>query len=465
MKLTVLGGGGVRSPLLVSAVLRRAARLGLDELCLMDTDAEKLHLTGALAQYLTLQAGSPLRLTTTTDPRQALSGARYVITTIRAGYEEGRILDERIALRRGVLGQETTGPGGFAMALRSIPAILQYAALLEQLSPGAWIFNFTNPAGLVTQALRDAGYNRTIGICDSANAAQNAVAAWLGEDPRALRAEVYGLNHLSWGRRVWRAGQEQTDLLHPLLHEPGFQAATLLHLFEPALIRRVDMYLNEYLFYYYYRDEALRQVLAHAQTRGEEVAELNHALLEELRQVDPVRFPGAALETFYTYKDRRSATYMPYAAPGQPAPQAPVKQRAERTHQQEEEGYAGVALNIMEALESGTPLYTALNVPNAGAIPGMQAGDVVEVSCRVERGEVSSLPVAEDEAGLYPPALELMRSVKLYERLTVEAIRTRSRATAVEALMCHPLVGSYSLAKTLVEEYLTAHREYVGEWE
>ena len=466
MKLTVLGGGGVRSPLLVSAVLRRAARLGLDELCLMDIDAEKLQFIGAMAGYQAAQASSPLRLTTTTDPHQALDGATYVITTIRAGYEQGRILDERIALRHGVLGQETTGPGGFAMALRSIPAILDYAALLEQLSPGAWIFNFTNPSGLVTQALRDAGFSHTIGICDGANSAQNSVADWLGEDPLRLRAEVFGLNHLSWSRRVWRPGQE-TDLLHPLLHDPAFQAATLLHLFEPALIRQVDMYLNEYLFYYYYREEALRQVLAHDRTRGEEVAELNQALLAELRQVDPVRFPGQALEVFYTYKDRRSATYMPYSAPGQAAPTAPVKQRQERTQLQEEEGYAGVALGLIEALQGDQPLYTALNVPNAGAIPGMQAGDVVEVSCQVDRHGVTPLPLSADtpNQGFFEPALALMRSVKLYERLTVEAIRTRSRPTAVEALMCHPLVCSYSLASALVDEYLAAHSKYVGLWE
>src|SRR5919206_1087588 len=217
MKLALIGGGGVRSPLFVASALRRAERVNLEELCLMDVDAEKLAIFGALCQEVARRAESDVRITTTTDPRAALEGAGHVVTTIRAGGEHGRVLDERIALKHGVLGQETTGPGGFAMALRSIPAILQYAELLERVSPGAWMFSFTNPAGLVTQALRDAGFTRTVGICDGANVGHHAVASWLGVDHRRLRAEVFGLNHLSWTRRVLLGGQ---DLLAPLLRDP-----------------------------------------------------------------------------------------------------------------------------------------------------------------------------------------------------------------------------------------------------
>src|SRR5919109_3359385 len=151
MKLTLIGGGGVRAPLFVAAALRRAERVGLEELCLMDVDAEKLAIFGGLCRAVALRAGSRVRITITTDPRAALEGAKHVVTTIRVGFEQGRVLDERIALKHGVLGQETTGPGGFAMALRSIPALLGYAALAEEVSPGAWLYNFTNPAGLVTQ--------------------------------------------------------------------------------------------------------------------------------------------------------------------------------------------------------------------------------------------------------------------------------------------------------------------------
>ena len=472
----------MRSPLLVAAVLRRAGRLGLQELCLMDSDARKLELIGALARHQVQASGLGLRLTTTASPAQALQGARFVITTIRPGCEQGRIQDERIALRHGVLGQETTGPGGFGMALRSIPAILEYAALLEKLSPGAWMFNFTNPAGLVTQALQDAGFSHTVGICDSANAAQGAVAAWLGPPQPTLRAEVFGLNHLSWARRVWRPGEE-ADLLHPLLHDPAFQQASLLRLFQPALLRLLDLYPNEYLFYYYYRQEALAQVAAAGHTRGEQVLELNQALLAELERIDPTRRPAEAQAAYQAYLENRSGSYMPYSAPiGTPSPSSPEgwqgvstnppgvpappgtqaapprDLRKERRQQagEEGEGYAGVALDIMEALEGGAPLYTALNVPNQNAIPGMAYEDVVEVSCRVDRSGVQPIRAAAPPP---PGPLGLMQAVKNYERLAVQAALTRSPQAAIQALLAHPLVMSYSLAEALASEYLAAPDE------
>ena len=196
MKLALIGGGGVRSPLFVMSLLNWQQRLGVDELCLMDIDARKLELFGALCRQIVQRAGDPFKLTTTLDARTAFDGAHHVVTTIRVGQDVGRAIDERIALKHGVLGQETTGAGGFAMAMRSIPALLEYARLLQQVSPGAWMYNFTNPAGLVTQALRDAGFERTIGICDGANSGQGAIAAWMGIEPGLVRAEVYGLNHL-----------------------------------------------------------------------------------------------------------------------------------------------------------------------------------------------------------------------------------------------------------------------------
>lgn len=227
MKLTLIGGGSVRTPLAVAATLRRAQRIGLEELCLIDVDLERLHIFGVLSREVARSVGSSVPITLATDAREALAGARYVTTTFRVGSERGRVLDERIALRHGVLGQETTGAGGFAMAMRSIPAILRCAELLEEVSPGVWIINFTNPAGLVTQALCDRGFSRTIGICDSANGAKNAVASWLGVDERRLRAEVFGLNHLSWARRVLLGGE---DALAPLLCDPALLSGTLQRL-------------------------------------------------------------------------------------------------------------------------------------------------------------------------------------------------------------------------------------------
>lgn len=460
MKLTVIGGGGVRAPLFVASALRRAEIIGLDEICLMDIDGPKLALTGALAQGVARKAGSPVRVTTTTDARAALDGASFVVTTIRVGGDEGRVRDERIALRYGVLGQETTGPGGFAMALRSIPAILEYARLRDELCPDAWMFNFTNPAGLVAQALHDAGFGRAVGICDSANGAQHAVAARLGVSPNELRAEVFGLNHLSWTRRVMYQGE---DVLPRFLADPSFLRQTLLNVFEPALVHHLGMWLNEYLYYYYYAERAVQAIAAEERTRGEEVLMLNRDLLEQLRQVDPSHDLDAALAIYYRYNQRRSATYMHYAQQGAPTPEeadAQFQATFMQANPEEGEGYAGVALDIMTALTTGQPLYTALNVPNQGAIAALRPDDVVEVSCVVDGDGVRPLPIGDVPEG---PAL-LMQVIKQYERLTVRAVAERSRALAVDALMAHPLVLSYSRARVLVDDYLAAHAPYVGDW-
>lgn len=449
MKLTLIGGGSVRTPLVVASALRRAQRIGLEELCLMDVDLGRLRVFGALSQEVARATGSSVRITLTTDAREALEGARYVIMTLRVGDERGRVLDERIALRHGVLGQETTGAGGFAMAMRTIPVIFDYAELLERVSPGAWLINFTNPAGLVTQALRDRGF-RTIGICDSANGAKNAVAAWLGIDPRRLRAEVFGLNHLSWARRVLRDGE---DVLAPLLRDPEFRGGTLLRLFDPELIEAIGMWPNEYLSYYYHAERALETIRTDGRTRGEELLEWNRELLDQLRSVDAERNPQAARKVYDTYMRRRIGTYMEHGASNEST--------VGITDVEADEGYAGVALDVITGRETGEPLYTALNVPNEGAIACMRSDDVVEVGCRVDREGVHPQPI-----GAIPEPQELlMRTVKLYERLAIKAILARSRALAARALMVHPLVLSYSRATRLVDEYLAAHAEYVGDWE
>lgn len=454
MKLTLIGGGGVRSPLFVMTLLRWQKGLGVQELCLMDVDERKLELMGGLCRELVRCAGHPFRLSLTTDARSALSSTDHVVTTIRPGFEQGRVLDERIALEHGVLGQETTGAGGFSMALRSIPVLLEYARLMKELSPLAWMFNFTNPAGLVTQALRDAGFDRTVGICDSGNAAQAAVAKWAGVKPRAIRAQVFGLNHLSWCRHAW---QGEEDLLPRALADERF-LKEYQAVFEPELVRHAGMFLNEYLYYYYYAEKAFEAVRAEKRTRGEEILDLNQRLIAQLEEIGVERDPERALRAFFGYEKRRNATYMQYAHAG---PTETEEQPFDADIPAEAgEGYAGVALSIIKALSSGEEINTALNVPNQGAIPGMDFEDVVEVSCRVDEKGIHPLPMDE-----IPPAqLGLMRSVKLYETLTVQAVRERSGKLAINALMAHPLVLSYSRAKSLVEALLAAHKEYVGEW-
>ena len=448
MKLALIGGGGVRAPLFVQSALKRADAIGLTEICLMDIEPTQLASIGALASELARRAGNQVAITTTLEAREAFSGADYVVTTVRPGGAKGRIADEKIALAQNVLGQETTGAGGFAMALRSIPTILDYARLLRQVSPRAWLFNFTNPAGLVTQALHDAGIDRCVGICDSANGAQNAIAKWLGVDAGEVEADVFGLNHLSFTRHAVVDGR---DRLPEALADDDFLAKSALRVFEPRIVRRHRMWINEYLYYFYYADQALAALLA-GPTRGEEVRELNARLWATLDTIDIRRNPTAALDVYFAYETRRSATYMQHAGE--------ETRIVEQSSDHDDEGYAGVALGLIEALSGGRPIRTGLNVPNRGAIDGLRPDDVVEVSCRVDATGIHPIPV-----GTMPEGQSyLVQSVKHYERLTVDAVRRKSRDLAVEALVAHPLVMSYSRAEPLVANYLVAHAAYVGDW-
>jgi 6-phospho-beta-glucosidase len=456
IKITLIGGGGVRSPLFVSSVLRRTHTLNVDELWLLDVNEERLRLFGTIAQRLVQEAASSVRIVPTTDARAALSGADHIVTTIRVAGEEGRVLDEAIAVQHGVLGQETTGPGGFAMAARSIPVALMYAQLAAKVAPGAWTFNFTNPAGLVTQALRDRGFDRTIGICDGANAGTRAVSDFLAIPISKLRAEVFGLNHLSWTRRVECDGR---DLLAPLLRDRQFHAATTMGLFDWDLVMEKSLWINEYLYYFYYAKEAVEQQTA-AATRARQIKALNNILFRRLRQIDPERDPVQAIVEFRKYQEKRRSTYMRYPRFGVPEAVAETPRVADQAGGEADDGYAGVALDALEAIAMDHPLATALNVPNEEAIDGLEPGDVVEISSLVDGKGVRPIALAR----LPRPEVALAQAVKAYERLAVDSILRRSRSGAVAALLAHPLVPSYHVAEALVDAYLGAHKESLGTW-
>ncbi|MCK6576812.1 MAG: 6-phospho-beta-glucosidase [Anaerolineae bacterium] len=455
MKLTIIGGGGVRTPRLIPSLVKRAERLGLSQLWLMDNDPRKLDLIGGLCRALADDASFEMHLTT--DAREAVRGAQHVITAIRPGLEDGRARDERICFDHGVLGQETTGAAGFAMAMRSVPAILGYARLIEEVgAPGAWLYNFTNPAGLVAQALHDAGVRRVVGICDSANGAQHAVSRFLNVPLRRVHHRVYGLNHLSWSPSVRLDpepdGTGGEEVFPGLLFDERFVAATHMSMFAPGLREWQAAFLNEYLHYYFHRDEALAALIGKAETRGEETMRLTAALLDRLRFVRGDT--DASLKVYQEVMGQRSRTYMAHARGG--ADRVKMEPVGE-----DEEGYAAVALGCVEAIQNGALHYTGLNVPNAGAIEGMAEDDIVEVGCWIDADGIRPQPVG----AIRPDHLLLMQNVKQYERLAAGAILTRDRSKAVQALAVHPLIGSYPLAEKLVAAFLEAHAALIGEWQ
>lgn len=448
MKLTVIGGGGVRSLFLAKSIAQQAESLGITQLCLMDSDADKLRIFGGLARAGAGRLAPKLACTLTTNPVQAVTDADYVITTIRVGGDAARVRDERIALERGVLGQETTGAAGFSYAMRSVPVLLEYCELVKKhAKPGAKVFNFTNPAGLVSQALRDAGYDFTYGICDAPSGMLAQFAKLYGGTE--ITGRMYGLNHLSFFSSITLDGQE---IMPRLMEDAAAYKNTDLRFFSPALVRHLGCVPNEYLYYYYYREQAVENVLRAPRTRGEAIADFNHQMQAELAGMDTEANFEAALAIFEKWYGRRENEYM--------ASETGVKREAPWSfdlYGPDGGGYAGVALQYIRIAGSGGAGRMILCVPNGDAMPGMAPDDVVEVSCDIDQNGVrphrfSKLPQRN---------LELIRRVKFYERAGARAILEKDKAAAVDCLMMHPLVNSYSLAVQLCDEYYQHNAAYL----
>lgn len=457
MKLAVLGGGGVRSPFLAKSLACGAAAADITKVVFMDIDQNKLSKYGKIAQKISQMIAPSLSFTLTTDAEEALTGADYVITTIRAEGDDGRVFDERTALNLGLLGQETTGAGGFAMALRSIHVLADYCALMRRVSsPNVLVFNFTNPSGLVTQALRTMGYSNVYGICDAPSGFIRQLREMTGRPD--MTAECFGLNHLSWFYDFKDAGQNISDLV---LKHPNLYKDTEMRLFSPELIRMCsDMLPNEYLYFYYYREKAVQSILQSNMTRGETIRDINLKMDAALDLIDIDSDFNAAFDCYMRHYAMREDSYFAIESGQKREKKWPVFHAADYIKQPEKDSYAAVALTFIRALATGKPVEMVLSVPNEGALPCLAPEDVAELSCTVDADGVhphrfTSIP---------PMHAMLIQAVKLYENLTVRAILEKDRLLAVQALTVHPLVGSYSLAEQLVDAYTKRYGAYIGAW-
>ena len=453
MKLAVIGGGGVRSMFLAKSIAQKAAQLNITELVFMDNNERKLAIYGKMAQQVARRINDKIDFSLTYDAAEALTDADYVITTIRVGEDDMRVKDERIALSKGVLGQETTGAAGLSFAMRSVDALAGYCELIKKYSkPGCKVFNFTNPAGVVSQTLRDMGYDFTYGICDAPSGMLRTFEKLYGAKEGSARGEVYGLNHLSYFSSVRIDGRE---VMHEIIENDRAYTETDLRYFDKSLLRERNAILNEYLYYFYYREKAVANILNAPQTRGEQIAEINRRMTAELEQIDIENDFDKALAVFEYWYGERENNYM--------AAESGVKRQTKwhfDIYEKDDGGYAGVALNFIGIEQSGGVDSMILCVPNNGAIDGLLDTDVVEITCDIRDGKAIPHVFGKvDEQNL-----ELIRRVKIYERLASEAIRTKSRTKAIEALTLHPLVASYSLATELVDEYLIHNKDYTGEW-
>ncbi|MET7712125.1 6-phospho-beta-glucosidase [Streptomyces sp. NPDC005407] len=439
MRLTILGGGGFRLPLVYGALLGDHAKGRITHVTLHDLDAGRL---AAIARVLADQAeGVPDAppVTVTTDLDEALRGADFVFSAIRVGGLEGRAADERIALAEDVLGQETVGAGGIAYGLRTVPVAVDIARRVARLAPDAWVINFTNPAGLVTEAMARHLGDRVIGICDSPVGLGRRVARALGADPDTAWIDYVGLNHLGWLRGLRIEGRDE---LPRLLADPellgSFEEGKL---FGPDWLRSLGAIPNEYLHYYYFNREAVHAYQEAKQTRGAFLHEQQARFYAEMERPD-----APALATWDRTRAEREATYM---AHNREAAGAGERDACDL----ESGGYEQVALALMRAIAHNQRTTLILNVRNRTTLSVLDEEAVVEVPCFVDAN--GAHPVSVSPLPLH--ATGLVCAVKAVEREVLAAADSGSRATAVKAFALHPLVDSVSVARRLVDDYISVH--------
>ncbi len=427
MKITVIGGGSTYTPEIVLGLIERAAALPVSELCLMDTDMQRLETVGGFCQRMLHARGDPFRLGLTEDLSIAVGGASYVITQFRVGQMSARIADEYLGRRHNLIGQETTGIGGMAKALRTIPVVLQVAEKMEKLAPEGLLINFTNPSGLVMEALsRYAPRVRSIGLCNSAITTQMTILQALQEqallpapleqiDHQDVCLDVLGLNHLTWYRGFKVQGRDYWSHILAQTHESG--------MWERDLIEVLGMIPNNYLQYFYYTEKRLADQRNWPPSRAEQVVDIEKALLAQ------------------------------YADPARSDPPADLMKRGGAY-------YSTLAAQVINAHYNDLDEVHVVNVRNAGAVAVWPSDWVLEMPCRINQQGAQPLPAQPLPEVCYG----LLAQVKMYELLTVEAAVHGDRRRAAQALLAHPLgPGADQLQKVLVD-LLETNRAYLPQF-
>jgi 6-phospho-beta-glucosidase len=428
MKITVIGGGSTYTPELVNGFLERRDSLPLTELCLMDIDAQRLEIVGGFARRMVEARGSPFKVTLSIDQRAAVEGAAYVTTQMRVGQMPARVADEYLGLRHGLIGQETTGVGGMAKALRTIPVLLKLAQDMQELAPGAMLVNFTNPSGLVTEALqRYAPRVPSVGVCNAPIGMKMTLAGLLegatGKPIPLERTELktLGLNHLSWHRGFAVDGEDVWPQVFKIYldelkvsDEPEW---------EPRTVESLGMIPNYYLQYYYHSDHKLEQQQHWPPSRGEEVIEIEKGLLRQ------------------------------YADPALKEPPADLMLRGGAY-------YSTVATQLLNAHYNNLGEIHVVNIRQGGAVPGWPADWVLEMPARVDKGGIHPLPAEP----LPPACFGLLAHVKSYELLTVEAAVHGDREAAFQALLAHPLGPKADQVQAVLADMLEINRKYLPQF-
>ena len=419
LKAAVIGAGSTYTPELIEGFIDRQDSLNFQTLYLMDINREKLEVIGALAQRMLKARGFAGTVVLTQDLDEAITGSDYIFAQIRVGGMAARIRDEKIPLKHGLLGQETTGAGGFMNALRTVPVMLDMAQRIEKLAPDAWLINFSNPSGIVAEALLNHTKVKMIGLCNCFINMQSAIAKNIGTAD--FDYEYYGLNHLGWITSVTVDGENVLDRLGK---SAGAAMKNIPDVdYDDELLAAIPAIPSSYLSYFYLRDEQLQKCLSAEKTRGEVCVDIENALVGQYKNPDLAVKPKEL-------EERGGALY------------------------------STAAISVVDAIENDKNEYHVVNVKNNGAIPFMADDDVVEIKCLVNRN--GAAPVAVTSAEI-PYIKGTMQAVKAYEKLTVRTAINGSRADALAALMVHPLIGDYRRAKAALDEMIGANKEFLSQ--
>lgn len=427
MKITVVGGGSTYTPELINGFLERTDSLPVTALWLFDIDAERLDIVGTFAQRMVRAKGSPFEVVLSTDRRAALTGASYVITQLRVGHMPARRADEYLGRRHGLIGQETTGVGGMAKALRTIPVVLEIAHEMREVAPGALLVNFANPAGLVTQALADyAPEVPSVGVCNVPIGAKMHIIQALEKHELTVpyeRAELdtLGLNHLTWHRGFRVDGED----IWPQVMERYLAAPEDFGLgqWDRPVIESLQMIPNYYLQYFYYTGAKLAAQDQWPPSRAEQVMEIEDELLAQYAEPDRSEPPEGLM--------KRGGAY-----------------------------YSTVATQLLNAHYNDLGEMHVVNGAHRGAVSGWPENWVLEMPCTVSRAGITPLPAAP----LPPVCFGLVAQVKAFELLTVEAAVHGDRRAAFEALLAHPLGPSADRVQAVLDDLLATHRAHLPQF-
>ena len=429
MKVTVFGGGSTYTPELVNGFLARMDSFPLDELWLEDIDPQRLAVVGGFAQRMVAAKGDPFKVVLTTDQRAAIEGAAYVTTQLRVGQMQARCADEYLGKRHGLIGQETTGIGGMAKALRTIPVILSIAKDMQELAPDALLVNFTNPSGLVTEALQQyAPQVNSVGVCNVAIGVKmhlvHELEQMTGKEIALEQAELntLGLNHLSWHRGFTVDGEEMWPQILPHLIAQLKEEESPE--WDPRTIEALGMIPNYYLEYFYYTAQKLADQEKWPPSRGEQVIEIEKGLLKD------------------------------YADPNLNEPPADLMKRGGAY-------YSTVATQLLNAHYNDLGETHVVNTRQAGAVPGWPADWVLEMPCKVDRAGIHPLPAEP----LPPVCFGLVAQVKAYEKLTVEAAVHGDRKAAYQALLANPLGPPADQVQAVLDDLLETHKAYLPQFD